>query len=71
MATPRATSIEKTRRVVGDGGVDVTGVYWLGLKPSFAVTVCTTEKVARAVLERYQPAANGAGAAASGQEAMA
>jgi len=69
MATPRATSIEKTRRV-GDDGVDVTGVYWLGLKPSFTATVCTTQKVACAGLQRYQSAANGAAAAASGREAM-
>jgi hypothetical protein len=69
MATPRATSIEKMRRVVGDNGADVTGVY--GPKLSLTATVSTPEKVARADPLRYKSAANGAGAAASGQRTIA
>jgi hypothetical protein len=69
MATPRATSIEKMRRLVGVDGADVTGVY--GPKLSLAATVSTTQKVARSVRLRYPSAANGAGAAASGQSVIA
>jgi hypothetical protein len=67
MATPRATSIESTRGVVREDGADVVGLYWPGLKPPLTATVSMAQKIAQTVHPRYPSAANGAGAAASGQ----
>src|SRR5689334_14672788 len=66
MATPRAISIERTRRASDGAAAAVVGEYCVALNLSCAVTVCTAEKFARSCRRRQHPAANGARCAASG-----